>query len=93
VELCQEKPLTALIKPEDGNQGKGVTVNLTSEAEVREAYAPAAEYGRVLVERHVQGRDFRVLVDQRENGGGGAARSGVGHRRRPFTRFRNWWGR
>jgi cyanophycin synthetase len=61
-EAAQDIGMPAVIKPEDGNQGKGVTVNLTSEAEVREAYALAAEYGRVLVERHVQGRDFRLLV-------------------------------
>jgi cyanophycin synthetase len=59
---AQDIGMPVVIKPEDGNQGKGVTVHLTTEADVRAAYELAAAYGRVLVERHVQGHDFRLLV-------------------------------
>lgn len=54
--------LPVVLKPGDGNQGKGVSVNLATEAEVHAAYALAARYGRVLVERYVQGDDYRLLV-------------------------------
>ena len=55
--------LPVLVKPEAGNQGKGVSVNLASETDVRAAYDIAAEYrGDVLVERYVHGSDFRLLV-------------------------------
>lgn len=59
---AQEIGMPVVIKPEDGNQGKGVSVHLTTEADVRAAHALAAEFARVLVERHVQGHDFRLLV-------------------------------
>jgi cyanophycin synthetase len=55
--------LPVVVKPADGNQGKGVSVNLQSEAEVRNAYAIAEHYGTaVLVERFVTGSDYRLLV-------------------------------
>lgn len=51
------------IKPFDGNQGKGVTLNLSDEGEVRAAFDLARAYSeKVIVERHVPGRHFRVLV-------------------------------
>ncbi|MEN3277182.1 MAG: cyanophycin synthetase, partial [Massilia sp.] len=51
------------VKPLDGNQGKGVTVNCATPEEVAKAFAFAREYGRrIIVERSVEGRDYRVLV-------------------------------
>ena len=51
------------VKPLDGNQGKGVTVACRSESEIEQAYAFARKYGRkIVVERHVEGLDYRVLV-------------------------------
>lgn len=54
-----------VIKPLDGNHGRGVMINLADEAAVREAY-PTAEResraGTVVVERYVTGKDFRILV-------------------------------
>ena len=62
-ELAQEVGLPVVVKPADGNQGKGVSVNLNSEAEVRRAYAITSEYSRdALVERFLQGHDYRLLV-------------------------------
>jgi cyanophycin synthetase len=59
----QEVGLPVVVKPQDGNQGKGVSVNLLSEAEVRAAYRIAREHRRdVLVERYVEGDDYRLLV-------------------------------
>jgi len=52
-----------VIKPESGNQGKGVSLNLKDVAEVEAAYTLARNYGqRVLIERYVSGRHLRALV-------------------------------
>ena len=51
-----------VVKPRDGNQGKGVTVNIANEAQLRRAYKTAQEYGEVMVERYLPGNDFRFLV-------------------------------
>jgi len=61
-EMAQEIGLPVVVKPVDGHQGKGVSVNLVSEAEVHAAYAIADGYGDVLVERYIQGDDYRLLV-------------------------------
>ncbi|HEY0606414.1 MAG TPA: cyanophycin synthetase [Herpetosiphonaceae bacterium] len=55
--------LPVVVKPAAGNQGKGVSVNLTTEAEVGSAYAIARRYSHeVLVERMITGDDYRLLV-------------------------------
>jgi len=52
-----------VLKPRNGAQGRGVTVGLSSEAHVREAFRLASRYSKVvLVERYQTGRDYRVLV-------------------------------
>ncbi len=51
------------VKPLDANQGKGVTVNCRTDEEIEQAYAFARKHGRrIIVERHVEGHDYRVLV-------------------------------
>ncbi|MCE7982352.1 MAG: cyanophycin synthetase [Caldilinea sp. CFX5] len=61
--MAQEVGLPVVVKPADGNQGKGVSVNLNSAAEVRQAYAITSEFGsEALVERFLQGHDYRLLV-------------------------------
>jgi cyanophycin synthetase len=58
-----EVGLPVVIKPKDGNQGKGVTVNITSQDQLLAAYTAAAEFGNeILVERYIPGNDFRLLV-------------------------------
>lgn len=60
---AQEIGLPVVVKPNDGNQGKGVTVNITSEAQLRKAFAVAKEFRQdILVERFMPGNDFRLLV-------------------------------
>jgi cyanophycin synthetase len=55
--------LPVVLKPLDGNQGKGVTVNITSREQLLAAYATATQFGDdVLVERYLPGNDFRLLV-------------------------------
>lgn len=55
--------LPVVVKPKDGNQGKGVTVNITTRAQLDAAYNAAIEYrDTILVERYLPGSDYRLLV-------------------------------
>ena len=68
-EEAQDIGLPVVVKPVDGNHGRGVTLNLMLESEVRAAYAIAAEAGdstAVLVERFIPGNEHRLLVVGRE---------------------------
>lgn len=52
-----------VLKPLDSNQGKGVTVDIRTEEMVEEAFWEASKYSKkVMVERYVAGKDYRVLV-------------------------------
>ena len=52
-----------VLKPLDGNHGKGVSINVTNWEDALEGLAFAKKYSRrVIVERFVSGFDFRVLV-------------------------------
>ncbi len=59
---AQELGLPVVVKPQDGNQGKGVSVGITDRRGFAEAYETAARYGEVMVERYLPGHDFRLLV-------------------------------
>ncbi|QNM97230.1 cyanophycin synthetase [Chitinimonas koreensis] len=55
--------LPVVVKPQDGNQGKGVTVNIVSREHMEIAYRAASEFrDDVMVERYLPGHDFRLLV-------------------------------
>jgi cyanophycin synthetase len=55
--------LPVVVKPNDGNQGKGVTVNISDKEQLLKAYAAACEFrDDILVERYMPGNDFRLLV-------------------------------
>ncbi len=54
--------LPVAVKPQDGNQGKGVTVNIDTREQLETAYQAAAEHGEVIVEKFLPGSDFRLLV-------------------------------
>ncbi|MCZ7655793.1 MAG: ATP-grasp domain-containing protein [Rhodocyclaceae bacterium] len=59
----QEIGSAVVVKPRDGNQGKGVTVNIVTREHLIIAYKAAREISEeVLVERFVPGHDFRMLV-------------------------------
>lgn len=52
-----------VLKPFDGNQGKGVFLNLKNERDIAAAFGEASLYSNgIIVEQYVEGRDFRVLV-------------------------------
>lgn len=52
-----------VIKPIDGNHGKGNTTNITTYEQALKAFEAAKQYSRsVIVEKFITGFDFRVLV-------------------------------
>jgi cyanophycin synthetase len=52
-----------VIKPLNGNQGKGATTNITSLHEAFAAFRHAKAFSeKVIVEKFIQGNDYRVLV-------------------------------
>ncbi|MEY3753736.1 MAG: cyanophycin synthetase [Pseudomonadota bacterium] len=61
--VAQSLGKSIVVKPKDGNQGKGVAVNIHLEEQVRMAFSVAQQYGsKVIVERYMPGQDFRLLV-------------------------------
>ena len=64
-EEAQDIGVPVVIKPYDGNHGRGVSLNLMTEADVTAAYHLAARKGgsnSVIVERYVTGNEHRLLV-------------------------------
>ncbi|MDB5750865.1 MAG: cphA [Ramlibacter sp.] len=61
-QVALEIGLPVVVKPQDGNQGKGVTVNIVGRDHFAIAYQAAAEYGEVMVEKFLPGCDYRLLV-------------------------------
>ena len=59
---AQDVGLPVVVKPQDGNQGKGVTVGISERCHFDIAYDAAAKYGGVMVEKYLPGHDFRLLV-------------------------------
>jgi cyanophycin synthetase len=52
-----------VIKPLDGNHGKGASINITDLEAAKEGLAYAKKYSRrVIVEKFITGYDFRILV-------------------------------
>src|SRR5215813_2173226 len=63
VEALETIGAPVVIKPYNLSQGKGVSLNLTSPAQVAQAYRIAKQFAtKVVVERQLVGRDYRALV-------------------------------
>lgn len=61
--LAEEIGFPVVIKPVDGNQGKGVSLNITGEKELIPAFNAAREFDSdVVVEKFIRGKQYRVLV-------------------------------
>lgn len=64
-EEAQDIGLPVVVKPYDGNHGRGVSLNLMTQADVEAAYHLASRKGdsrSVLVERYIVGDEHRLLV-------------------------------
>jgi cyanophycin synthetase len=62
-EAAQDIGLPVVVKPLDGNRGWGVSLDVNTEAAVRQAWVAADKEGsEVLIERYVRGDEHRVLV-------------------------------
>ncbi len=65
VQAARRVGYPVVLKPLDGNHGRGVCINLAAEADVRGMY-PVAEgesrNGAVVVESYIVGKDYRILV-------------------------------
>jgi cyanophycin synthetase len=65
VEAAAKIGYPVVVKPLDGNHGRGVALDLRTEEDVRRAFGPAYDESRngdVVVETFVTGNDYRVLV-------------------------------
>jgi cyanophycin synthetase len=60
---AQEIGLPVVVKPTDGNHGRGVSLDLQTREEVLSAYGVAEPQGtEVMVERFIRGHEHRLLV-------------------------------
>jgi cyanophycin synthetase len=63
VATAEEIGYPVVVKPQFGNQGRGVATNLNSREEVLTAYEAARlEEPTIVVEKHAPGDDYRLLV-------------------------------
>lgn len=63
-EIAQNIGLPVVVKPVDGNQGRGVSLELDKQEDIQKAWALAFEesYSGVIVEKFIRGVEHRVLV-------------------------------
>lgn len=63
IETIEEIGYPIVIKPLDGNHGKGASINVKTLEDAKEGLAYAKKYSRrVIVEKFITGHDFRMLV-------------------------------
>ncbi len=64
-DACDYVGFPLVIKPIDGNHGRGITVNIQSYEEALEAFRHAknsSKSGAIIVEKYIKGDDYRLLV-------------------------------
>jgi len=63
VEAAEKIGYPVVVKPLDGNHGRGVSINLTTAEQVLDAFEKAYEHSSVvIVETFQQGHDYRIVV-------------------------------
>jgi cyanophycin synthetase len=63
IEIANDIGWPVVVKPLDASQGRGIVTNIRSEDELRAAFEDAQKHRTtVVVERHLEGGDFRLLV-------------------------------
>jgi len=68
-EAAQDIGVPVVLKPYDGNHGRGVSLNLVTQSDVEAAYALAHRKGggsSVIVEKYIAGTEHRALVVGRQ---------------------------
>ncbi len=68
-EAAQDIGVPVVLKPYDGNHGRGVSLNLRTQSDVEAAYALAHRKGggsSVIVEKYIAGNEHRILVVGRQ---------------------------
>ncbi len=62
-EAAQDVGLPVVVKPSDGNHGRGVALDLDNREDIEKAWAVAdTEGSEVIVERYIKGDEHRLLV-------------------------------
>ncbi|OZV71097.1 cyanophycin synthetase [Winogradskyella aurantia] len=64
-DACRYVGYPLVIKPIDGNHGRGITVNINNYEDALEAFRQAKESSRsgsIIVEKYITGEDYRLLV-------------------------------
>ncbi len=63
IAALEELGAPVVVKPYNACQGKGVSLNLATQAEVEQAFRIAKQYSpKAIIERQLKGRDYRALV-------------------------------
>lgn len=63
LDAAKKLGLPVAIKPNNGNHGRGVSINLNSVAEIRAAYKLAYMHDKaIILEKYLHGRHYRLLV-------------------------------
>lgn len=62
-EACEYVGFPLVVKPIDGNHGRGITVNIQNYEDALVAFHEAKEVSRrVIIEKYITGKDYRLLV-------------------------------
>ena len=62
-EAAEDIGLPVVVKPSDGNHGRGVTLDLSTREDIEAAFRVAESHGsEVIVERYLRGQEHRLLV-------------------------------
>lgn len=62
-EVIEDIGFPIVIKPINGNHGRGITCNITNEEEALKAFKAAKEISRsIIIEKYITGKDHRLLV-------------------------------
>lgn len=67
VRAAQSIGYPVVLKPLDASHGRGISIRMKNDDEVRAAFKTAVEYSTdVIVEQYIEGNDFRILVVNNE---------------------------
>ncbi|WP_026478037.1 cyanophycin synthetase [Alkaliphilus transvaalensis] len=63
IQVAEDLGYPVVVKPHNGNQGKGVSLDLRKPNDVKKAFYIAKEYSeRIIVEKYIKGKHYRIAV-------------------------------